>query len=329
MSWVKDLARLNDTVIEYNDEYQRSRLRSLQAVDEMIEQIIQKLEAKGLLDSTYIFYTTDNGYHISQHRLPPGKECPFETDIHIPLVVRGPGVPAGHIANLVSSHTDLTPTFLKIAGSDRADLDGSPIPLSQAGLSSPVSGEHVNVEFWGRARPEGRYDHVGHAPSGLGRPSFQNNTYKALRIIGEGYSLLYTVWCTGEKECYDSILDPGQVKNLFGAELQHLAQDYKLEGASFEKVVGRLEALLLVLKSCKAHSCRKPWETLHPGGHVATLRDALNARFDTFYMEQPKVSFSSCPMGHIVSEEGPQEPNVWMDGGVPHAHQQGLGEGEL
>lgn len=157
VSWVKDLVKLNQTEIEYYDEWQRSRLRSLQSVDEMIEQLVQKLEAHGILDNTYIFYTTDNGYHISQHRLPPGKECPFETDIHIPLAVRGPGVPAGHIAGLVSSHTDLTPTFLKLAGSDRPDLDGSPLPLSAEELARPESGEHVNVEFWGIAIPEGKY----------------------------------------------------------------------------------------------------------------------------------------------------------------------------
>ncbi len=65
---MKDLPLLNDTVIEYNDEFQRSRLRSLQSVDEMVANLVLMLEEKDLLDNTYIFYTTDNGYHISQHR---------------------------------------------------------------------------------------------------------------------------------------------------------------------------------------------------------------------------------------------------------------------
>lgn len=68
---MKDLPLLNDTVIEYNDEFQRSRLRSLQSVDEMIETLINMLDDKGLLDNTYVFFTTDNGYHISQHRKRP------------------------------------------------------------------------------------------------------------------------------------------------------------------------------------------------------------------------------------------------------------------
>ena len=153
------------------------------------------------------------GYHISQHRLPPGKECPFETDIHIPLIVRGPGVPAGHTAGVVSSHTDLTPTMLKLAGStgsERVALDGFPIPLDKNSLASPESGEHVNVEFWGHAIPEGKYGKIGNDPlpdigggRSLGNVAVRNNTYKALRIIGDGYNLLYTVWCFGDKEFYD------------------------------------------------------------------------------------------------------------------------------
>ena len=74
-----------------------------------------RLADYGILDNTYIIYSTDNGYHISQHRLNPGKECGFEEDINIPLIVRGPGVPVGE-ANVVTAHTDLAPTILKIAG---------------------------------------------------------------------------------------------------------------------------------------------------------------------------------------------------------------------
>jgi N-acetylglucosamine-6-sulfatase len=93
VSRVRILEKLNETVVEYNDEFQRSRLRALQAVDEMVEGPVKRLEEKGILDNTCIFYTTDNGYHISQWRMPPGKECPYETDIHIPLIIRGPDVP--------------------------------------------------------------------------------------------------------------------------------------------------------------------------------------------------------------------------------------------
>ncbi|KAF5592016.1 arylsulfatase [Fusarium subglutinans] len=63
--WVGRLDALDESVILYNDHYQRQRLRSLQAVDKMLHELVQKIEAAGEIDYTCIFYSTDNGYHIS------------------------------------------------------------------------------------------------------------------------------------------------------------------------------------------------------------------------------------------------------------------------
>jgi N-acetylglucosamine-6-sulfatase len=159
VSWLKNLARLNDTVIQYNDYFYRQRLRALQAVDEIVEGLVTRLEDAGILENTYVVYSTDNGFHISQHRLNPGKECGFEEDINIPLIIRGPGVPVGE-TDVVTAHTDLAPTFLKIAGVEpRGDFDGTAIPLDAEELRDAVRmrQEHVNVEFWGRSLPEGTY----------------------------------------------------------------------------------------------------------------------------------------------------------------------------
>lgn len=37
--------------------------------------LFNKLDEYGILNDTYVFYTTDNGFHIGHHRLQPGKEC--------------------------------------------------------------------------------------------------------------------------------------------------------------------------------------------------------------------------------------------------------------
>jgi membrane-anchored protein YejM (alkaline phosphatase superfamily) len=87
-------------VTRYNDEFQRSRLRALQSVDESVEAMITTLEETGQLENTYIFYTTDNGYHISQHRMHPGKECGFDTDVHIPLIVVSLVLEPSHVSFL-------------------------------------------------------------------------------------------------------------------------------------------------------------------------------------------------------------------------------------
>ena len=77
----------------------------------------------------------------------------------------------------------------------------------------------------------------------------------------------------------------------------------------------RLDALLMVLKSCKATQCTLPWNMLHPKGGVSNLLDALNPKYDSFYAAQPKVGFEKCELGYIIASEGPQTPKYYLGGG--------------
>ncbi|KAM0324601.1 hypothetical protein ACHAQA_007989 [Verticillium albo-atrum] len=202
-SWIKDLPPLNETTIVYNDHYQRQRLRALQSVDEMVSDLVDRLEEAGQLDNTFIFYTTDNGYHISQHRMNPGKECGYDTDIHIPFFVRGPGISAGESFNVVTTHTDVAATVLQIAGLSK-ELDGIALPLV---ASDSVVGrqEHAVIEYWGAAVPERIYGARSdrNREAGVWHGYYLNNTFKGLRIVAEEYSLYYSVWCTNETEFFD------------------------------------------------------------------------------------------------------------------------------
>ncbi|CAD0092287.1 unnamed protein product [Aureobasidium vineae] len=306
-SWIAQLPRLNDTMVDYNDEFQRARLRALQSVDEMIERLVNLLDSKGVLDDTYIFFTTDNGFHASQHRMHPGKECGYDTDIHIPLVIRGPGIPVGATTNIVTSHTDMAPTLLSLANATRPNFDGLAIPLLSTNNST--RGEHVNVEFWGIGLPEGKFG----IAEPLGGLSYPNNTYKALRLVSGNYSIYYSVWCTNEHEFYDLHTDAAQMHNFFADP--KLTKDFSLAGRSWQQVIYRLDALLLVLKTCKGQTCINPWASLHPSGSVETLLEALNPEFDAFYQKYPKVGFSSCELGYIPSAEGNVE-NIEFSAGV-------------
>ncbi|KAL7910890.1 Arylsulphatase [Trichoderma velutinum] len=313
VSWVSKLPKLNDTIIDYNDEYQRQRLRSLQAVDEIVESVVDRLDQAGVLEDTFIFYTSDNGYHIGQHRLHPGKTCGFETDINVPLVVRGPGVPAERVAQVPSSHTDLAPTILQIAGIEIGDkkFDGTPIDLY--GNETESRSEHAAVEFWGFGLAESVFGREN------GPPIYLNNTYKGLRIEAENYGFYYSVWCSNEKELYDMKADPGQLHNLLSSNESHIDATITISGKQWplEKVADRLDALMMVLKSCKQQSCAHPWKSLHPSGDVQNFHDALSTEYDDFYSEQVKVSFSNCEAGYIIESEGPQGFHTFeADGGI-------------
>lgn len=160
MSWIRKLSQLNESSVAYIDKYYRARLQALQGVDEIVEQVVKQLEDAKLLDETYIIYSSDNGFHLGQHRLPPGKECGFDEDIRVPLFIRGPGVSAGSVEKAVTTHIDLAPTLLKLAGVElRKDFDGTPIPVLPDQKNKRH--EHVAVEYWGTAIAEGEVGGFG------------------------------------------------------------------------------------------------------------------------------------------------------------------------
>ncbi|KAJ9316313.1 hypothetical protein DTO271D3_3582 [Paecilomyces variotii] len=309
VNWISRLPKQNQSNVDYNDYFYRQRLRALQTVDELVDSVVRRLKESGKLDNTYIIYTSDNGYHIGQHRLQPGKECGFEEDIRVPLFIRGPGIPENHVEDAVTTHIDLAPTLFEIAGIEqRDDFDGTPIPLSKESVG--LRHEHVTVEYWGLAIPEGEYNDFGPDNPAI----ITNNTYKALRIIGDEYDLYYSVWCTNEHQLYDLRSDPYELHNLYPTGRVEDASQHSILGYPLSQVIPRLDALLLVLKSCKGSTCVKPWSVLHPNGDVQNLHDALSSKYNTFYYEQAKVSYSRCEAGYIIDAEGPQTPLVYRDG---------------
>lgn len=70
------------------------------------------------------------------------------------MIIRGPGVAENITTELVTTHTDLAPTILKLIGArPRPDFDGSAIPVHKEGVAAAEAEwhEHVNVEYWGFA----------------------------------------------------------------------------------------------------------------------------------------------------------------------------------
>ncbi|KAI8781287.1 N-acetylglucosamine-6-sulfatase isoform X1 [Biomphalaria glabrata] len=112
----------NDT-IELIDDFFRNRWRTLLSVDDMVEGVVNKLKAIGELNNTYIFFTSDNGYHLGQFSLPYDKRQFYDFDIQVPLMVRGPGVKTNSTCQELVMSVDLAPTFLNIGKIGQSTLD--------------------------------------------------------------------------------------------------------------------------------------------------------------------------------------------------------------
>jgi N-acetylglucosamine-6-sulfatase len=96
-------------------EAYQQQLESLLAVDEAVARVVTALGRSGDLHRTLIIFTSDNGYFHGQHRIPAGKVFPYEPAIRVPLVMRGPGVPAAATVNELVANIDLAPTIADAA----------------------------------------------------------------------------------------------------------------------------------------------------------------------------------------------------------------------
>lgn len=108
--------RLTDDEIDTLRLINIQRWQTLVAVDELVESVVQKLKEINVLDNTYIVFTSDNGFHLGQFTLGADKRQPYETDIRVPLIVRGPGVQPKTTDSTPIALIDLMPTILDLAG---------------------------------------------------------------------------------------------------------------------------------------------------------------------------------------------------------------------
>ena len=107
---------LDDRAIAYVDAHMRNRWRSLLAVDDLVDAVLDALEATGVLNNTFVFYTADHGYHLRQWRIPDEKVLPYDTDVRVPFFVRGPGIRPGSSFPQLAGNVDVAPTILALAG---------------------------------------------------------------------------------------------------------------------------------------------------------------------------------------------------------------------
>jgi len=194
---VSSLKRISEEEASAIDDYYRKRLESMLAVDEMVGALVEELEAVGELDDTYIFFTSDNGYLLGEHRIQYGKNRPYEEGSHVPLWVRGPGITPESTIERLTLNTDFAPTFADLAGADfRAD-GRSLAPLLRS--ENPPWRSAVLLEKLGKGAYEG----------------VRTETHK------------YVEYDNGKKELYDLETDPYELESLHESTSPSLLEDLK------------------------------------------------------------------------------------------------------
>jgi N-acetylglucosamine-6-sulfatase len=205
--WLKSRRPLSATDMTNIDRDFHKRAQSVLAVDKMIGELQAAVEAIGATGSTYFIFSSDNGYHMGEHRLMPGKMTAFDMDIRVPLVVTGPGVPAGASRDQIVENIDLCPTFTELAGmTTAATIDGrSLVPLLRG--QGPAEWRTVAlIEHHGPVRE--RLD-----PDLPGLRSGNPPSYEAIRSVKS----LYVEYADGEHEFHDLASDPDELHNTYAA----------------------------------------------------------------------------------------------------------------
>lgn len=232
---------LPENIVAEVDKVFQGRLQTLLTVDDMVRDVVETLDNLRHLDNTFVIYTSDNGYHLGQFSQPLDKREPYETDVRVPLLMRGPGLVQGHILSYPTTNIDLAPTLL--------DLAGLAVPKYMDGTSlkkSLYSSKTVNIKDQNKITElyslgaqqlrrtllvehsgEGRTSHPGceGLPLGLSgcNPNFAckcedswNNSYACLRQITSYEDSLFCRWNDDEgfEEAYNLTGDPWQLDNI-------------------------------------------------------------------------------------------------------------------
>jgi arylsulfatase A-like enzyme len=204
-----------------------ARVRSLLSVDDAVANLVDTLRETGELDNTYIVFTSDNGYALGEHRFT-GKDRLFDEIMDVPLVVRGPGVPAGEKSDRLVSLVDLTATLTSLMDlSPDSTLDGADFSDTLLGGRDTQRRDTMLIQTGGKA-------------PGVRDPGW---TYRG--VLTERYSYARRV-NDGMRDgfLYDRDKDPYELRNL-------------IRSRRYDPVRRELERRLRALGDCEGSECNR------------------------------------------------------------------------
>jgi arylsulfatase A-like enzyme len=195
-------------------------------VDDGLRRILEALEATGLAERTLVVFCADHGDFAGEHGMTRKGGALYDCLVRVPLILAGPGVPAGAVEEAPVSLVDVVPTLLA--------LQGLPVPASMQGRPLPTATEaparaEVFAEYGagGPACTRADLDAAG-LGGGLeaGKATLRwreaEGRRKLVRTRRWAYASDPTADPPERDELYDLAADPGQLRNV-AAEPAHAA----------------------------------------------------------------------------------------------------------
>jgi arylsulfatase A-like enzyme len=220
-AWVQAQAPLTAASQATIAQSWRDKLEGLQSVDDLVASVVDTLRAEGVLDDTVIFFTSDNGFHFGEHRIPAGKTRVYEESSRVPLVVRGGPFTGGRVRSQVVGNIDLAPTIAALAG-----------------VTPGLTPDGVSLVPYAAKAGYGAQRALLIENNPLGA-----NPFDAVRTKKWVYSSL----ATGEEELYNIVKDPLQLTSLHAKPSQAARK-------------ARLAAVLSQLETCAGPSCQRTFK---------------------------------------------------------------------
>ena len=181
----------NDRKYGMSEDQQRRAIRgyyaSVSYMDAQVGRVLDELDAQGLTDNTIVVFTSDHGYNLGEHTTWQ-KLSLFEDTLRIPLLMAGPGIPAGNSTGIVEQ-IDVYPTI--------AELAGFHAPAYIHGNSFAELMTNPDDLAW--------QEEASYAITFNGGESVRTSLWR------------YNLWANGDAELYDQRNDVGEFTNLVDA----------------------------------------------------------------------------------------------------------------
>jgi N-acetylglucosamine-6-sulfatase len=200
---ISGIKEMSASAISWCRSVYRGKLAEIYDMDDAIDDLLSVVD----FETTYVFFLTDNGFLIGNHRLT-GKAAPYEESARTFLFARGPGCRENATTGFLVGSVDIAPTILELAGlggtTQQKEMDGR----SLAPLMFDLDPASID---W-------RDSLLLEEPQSAVHP----HEWYALRTIGPDN--LYVERDSGERELYDMQADPYQLESkqndpAYGAEV--------------------------------------------------------------------------------------------------------------